>query len=370
MSGKLSDSPDLSDQTHDDVELGQALDDMWDDEDDDNLSQSINPLPEGDDADEEENEQEKHNKPQASSTKGAGDNGNSTEPSRSHHTAVSNSCSRGRTGEPSSSNLIEGIGSRDGRAGDPSNSSHLRDLGSSQERAGEPSNSDHLGGSGSSRLKPTAVNGSSSIENLSKEVLFRILSFLSTEDLMAASRCSSTLTMLASDDVLWRRHYMQRFGTGAANAVSGFWKLSYMSLDAEEFDQTVSGVPEDLKDLYIEMQRAKRQSVCRMCVDDYAPMPKCFVQQRLGEWRREKGFSEAQAQRPKLSRKGGVCPCSGMATRRMVTCYEEQQLRRENPEDEGDDYLGPTGALGKAWHDAYYCDSEKELLQKCGVAMR
>ncbi|KAM5347189.1 hypothetical protein ACJ41O_010194 [Fusarium nematophilum] len=74
------------------------------------------------------------------------------------------------------------------------------------------------------RLAPTPYDPPSRdiLTNISSELLLRILSFLSSSELLSISRTSHRLYRLSSDPHLWREHYYERFVLPRALRIPGF----------------------------------------------------------------------------------------------------------------------------------------------------
>jgi len=68
-------------------------------------------------------------------------------------------------------------------------------------------------------------SGRAPLEVMPREVLMRVWSFLSAEDLTSCARVSRALAHLASEPVLWRRLYCARWGRGQGQRAPANWKV-------------------------------------------------------------------------------------------------------------------------------------------------
>ncbi|GFP81528.1 F-box protein skip31 [Phtheirospermum japonicum] len=91
------------------------------------------------------------------------------------------------------------------------------------------------------------------------ELLFHILKFLSSEDLVSCSLVCRHLNCAASDESLWRRLYCMRWGLlPPEKPRECAWKKLYIQRDEDDMTEFVRGCPSEFKEYYIQMQVAKR----------------------------------------------------------------------------------------------------------------
>lgn len=60
---------------------------------------------------------------------------------------------------------------------------------------------------------------------LPRELLLRVLAFVSADDLLAAARTCRALRDVAGEEVLWRRLYCARWGKPRAQQGEASWKV-------------------------------------------------------------------------------------------------------------------------------------------------
>eukprot|EP00803_Ostreobium_quekettii_P011216 evm.model.scf_1791.1 EVM.evm.TU.scf_1791.1 scf_1791:4917-11254(-) len=247
----------------------------------------------------------------------------------------------------------------------------------------------------------------SPLRGIPPEVVLKILSCLSAADLVQCQQVCKAFWGIASDDSLWRRLYLFRWGQ-AAYSEGGLdgrtWKTLYGERDAVEMEETVAAAPVEAADMYSEMQRAKRHK--SLGVGQYVELAlgiaDIHLVQRVSEWLKSHGFPEVP--RPKtdhclppgpyvqigdafICEKSGyvhicgescrecvvdpttdslVCPISGRSVERMITEWEENQMMGDKAEDGFEEF---NGRLGRAYAAGYNCSNEYELRRVCGVKL-
>ncbi|CAL5227112.1 g10021 [Coccomyxa viridis] len=255
-------------------------------------------------------------------------------------------------------------------------------------------------------LLPGSLQGS--LQVFPSELVFRVLSFLSAEDLTAAAPVCRHFRIAACSNMLWRRLFDARFGslreeTDAAKEWERplAWKDRYMARDAAELKEVLQSVSDMLKPFYAQMTAAKRS--VSLGVMENLHLAEAQSAGQVAAWRKSRGLpmlgpapadtckarccfmqlsntvyvcercglahfcGEACTERV-LDRSCDlpVCPISGCCFSRMVFPWEEggDMDPRDHKGDEGvteaaDD--GMAGRLATAYVDGYNCTSEAEL---------
>lgn len=242
------------------------------------------------------------------------------------------------------------------------------------------------------------------LESLPKEIMFRVLAFLSAHDLSLLAHSCCTFRVACSEDALWRRLFCARWGQGSDKAYSQTWKEHYFEQDAEDLAETRRRMPDGLEEMYLQMQLAKRQQVLsRAVVDDMMVTPESIESQRIVAWQKSHGWDGGSKPRPDLAQplrfhqigdffcceENGwihhcdafckerivdkasdmlVCPISGYVTNRYMTEWEVDGRCEDDFPEEFNEETG--GRLANAYLAGYYCEDERELRRVCGVQLR
>ncbi|BDA41000.1 F-box protein SKIP31 [Coccomyxa sp. Obi] len=249
------------------------------------------------------------------------------------------------------------------------------------------------------------------------EMLFRILSFLSAEDLTSTAQACRYLRSATSSGVLWRRLFLARWGPirDELDTVKEWerpptWKERYMERDALELQEVCGSVSELMRPFYAQMTAAKRSISLGLNHPEDLPLVNAQYAGRVVTWRRARGLpisapehhtcqgrcryielgkwvfvceqcgwahlcGDACTERVMDSSSDfmPVCPISGRAFPRMMTWVEEEMDMRDKQGDEGAyDYqedFSTAGRLARAYVAGYNCTNEEELRQVCGVAL-
>uniref|UniRef100_A0A061RD93 F-box protein skip31-like n=1 Tax=Tetraselmis sp. GSL018 TaxID=582737 RepID=A0A061RD93_9CHLO len=256
------------------------------------------------------------------------------------------------------------------------------------------------------------------LEQLPQAVLSRILCCLSAESLVSLAQTSKSMRAFASDDSLWRRLYVARWGRPNHKQLQAYrlqgavsWKSYYMRRDAKEAGESLERIPEDMRAACQQMHLALRKTTVPL--DPNATMDGLAVADaaeadRVVQWRRQHGLPDTVAfhscvgpgkppQGCKYARVGDalvcertgwahicddtcterivnsksgmmVCPISGRCFDTMMTEAEEAAEAMRAPEVQDDDYF-EKGTLGRSFQAGYSCSNERDLQLFCGVKL-
>ncbi|GLC34981.1 protein ubiquitination [Pleodorina starrii] len=151
---------------------------------------------------------------------------------------------------------------------------------------------------------------------LPREMLLRVLSLMPATGLTACACVCKTLAALASDDTIWRRLYIARWGKPSQQARgSTQWKRAYLDADGEEWEATTrgsgtggSGPGADdpaMGAIFLDMLRAKRDTAPdRRQMDRHLEADPGDIAAKVAAWRRARGFADPGAG-------GGAAAASG-----------------------------------------------------------
>ncbi|KAL8499553.1 hypothetical protein ACS0TY_022485 [Phlomoides rotata] len=126
------------------------------------------------------------------------------------------------------------------------------------------------------------------------ELLYHILKFLSSEDLVSCSLVCRFLNFAASDESLWRRLYCMRWGLlPPKRPRECAWKKLYIQRDVEDMAEFVRNCPSEFKEYYIQMQVAKRsQAPNRSQVNDDCIILDKTLADQVSMWKSSRGLAE------------------------------------------------------------------------------
>ncbi|XP_047974866.1 F-box protein SKIP31 isoform X1 [Salvia hispanica] len=234
------------------------------------------------------------------------------------------------------------------------------------------------------------------------ELLYHILKFLSSEDLVSCTLVCRFMSFAASDESLWRRLYCMRWGLlPPKKPRECAWKNLYIKRDEEDMAEFVRSCPTEFKEYYIQMQVAKRsQAPNRSQVNDDRIILDKTLADQVSIWKSSRGLTETAVPNHACSgenctyyqigdvfvcEKTGnvhvcddtckdvimdptnellVCTISGRCFDRLISPDEmepdvEQQQAAANDEAE-EPFMG-SGRFARAYLLGYNCDDEKEL---------
>ncbi|KAL3844397.1 hypothetical protein ACJIZ3_001800 [Penstemon smallii] len=127
------------------------------------------------------------------------------------------------------------------------------------------------------------------------ELLYHILKFLSSEDLVSCSLVCRFLNLSAADESLWRRLYCMRWGLLPPKKLRECaWKKLYIQRDEDDMAEFVRNCPSEYKEYYIQMQVAKRSQAPHpsQVNDDRIILDKTLADQ-VSTWKSSKGLTDA-----------------------------------------------------------------------------
>ncbi|KAK4401045.1 F-box protein SKIP31 [Sesamum angolense] len=127
------------------------------------------------------------------------------------------------------------------------------------------------------------------------ELLYHILKFLSSEDLVSCSLVCRFLNFASSDESLWRRLYCMRWGLLPPKKVRECaWKKLYIQRDEEDMTEFVRSCPSEFKEYYIQMQVAKRSQAPNPSLvnDDHIILDKTLADQ-VSMWKSSRGLADS-----------------------------------------------------------------------------
>ncbi|GAX74178.1 hypothetical protein CEUSTIGMA_g1627.t1 [Chlamydomonas eustigma] len=240
-----------------------------------------------------------------------------------------------------------------------------------------------------------------------KEVLVKILSFLSADDLSKVAQTCSLLQTLSCEPLLWCRLFFSRWGLTEETSEKVNWKALYYEADEKETNHAVRSAPDELQSVFWDLQRAKRATcLSRMGgMNDIGFIPKSEVQLLLAEYRQTHGFSAAPSKKPdlKLKKLGfhrigrntfvcedtgwahtcdqecgeglidaeGVitCPVTGLTSQCLMSKHEERALQRCSAEADSAYHAADLELQGfsaaRYYSEGYYAD-EREMRMRYG----
>ncbi|KAL0447647.1 UNVERIFIED_CONTAM: F-box protein SKIP31 [Sesamum latifolium] len=126
------------------------------------------------------------------------------------------------------------------------------------------------------------------------ELLYHILKFLSSEDLVSCSLVCRFLNFASSDESLWRRLYCMRWGLLPPKKLRECaWKKLYIQRDEEDMAEFVQSCPSEFKEYYIQMQVAKRSQAPNPSLvnDDRIILDKTLADQ-VSIWKSSRGLAD------------------------------------------------------------------------------
>ncbi|KAG0558763.1 hypothetical protein M758_10G049000 [Ceratodon purpureus] len=241
------------------------------------------------------------------------------------------------------------------------------------------------------------------------ELFQNILRFLSSEDLSTCTSVCRFLRRAASDESLWRKLYCLRWGPparpdGRKEPRGSAWKKLYFERDHADMAEFVRNTPGEFRDLFIQMQAAKRsQAPSKSQVYDDLVVVDTSIADQITAWRRSQSLADVytgdhscsgstcsyyQIGDVFLCEKTGrahvcddtcketvldssndllVCTVSGRCFDRWLSPAEEngaefsqQQADANAAAEEGEPFLG-SGRLGRAYLLGYNCVDDREL---------
>ncbi|KAI3468515.1 hypothetical protein Pfo_025178 [Paulownia fortunei] len=240
------------------------------------------------------------------------------------------------------------------------------------------------------------------------ELLFHILKFLSSEDLVSCSLVCRFLNFAAADESLWRRLYCMRWGLlPPKKPRECAWKKLYIQRDEEDMAEFVRNCPSEFKEYYIQMQVAKRSQAPHpsRVNDDRIILDKTLADQ-LSMWKSSRGLADTVVINHACSgesctyyqigdvfvcEKTGnvhvcddtckdvimdptnellVCTISGRCFDRLISPAEmepDAEQQQVGATDEAEPFMG-SGRFARAYLLGYNCEDEKELeaaLRSC-----
>ncbi|KAI3453909.1 hypothetical protein Pfo_010572 [Paulownia fortunei] len=233
------------------------------------------------------------------------------------------------------------------------------------------------------------------------ELLYHILKFLSSEDLVSCSLVCRFLNFAASDESLWRRLYCMRWGLLPPKKLRECaWKKLYIQRDDEDMAEFVRNCPSEFKEYYIQMQVAKRSQAPHpsQVNDDRIILDKTLADQ-VSMWKSSRGLAETVVLNHACSgesctyyqigdvfvcEKTGnvhvcddtckevimdptnellVCTISGRCFDRLLSPAEmepDAEQQQGGVTDEAEPFMG-SGRFARAYLLGYNCEDEKEL---------
>ncbi|KAH6790985.1 hypothetical protein C2S51_005991 [Perilla frutescens var. frutescens] len=233
------------------------------------------------------------------------------------------------------------------------------------------------------------------------ELLYHILKFLSSEDLVSCSLVCRFMNFAASDESLWRRLYCMRWGLMPPKKPRECaWKKLYIKRDEDDMAEFVRTSPTEFKEYYIQMQVAKRSQAPNpsQVNDDRIILDKTLADQ-VSTWKSSRGLTETVVQNHACSgesctyyhigdvfvcEKTGnvhvcddtckdvimdptnellVCTISGRCFDRLLSPDEmepDAEQLQAGATDEAEPFMG-SGRFARAYLLGYNCEDEKEL---------
>ncbi|KAK6129884.1 hypothetical protein DH2020_036355 [Rehmannia glutinosa] len=233
------------------------------------------------------------------------------------------------------------------------------------------------------------------------ELLYHILKFLSSEDLVSCSLVCRFLNFAASDESLWRRLYCMRWGLLPPKKLRECaWKKLYIQRDEDDMAEFVRNCPSEFKEYYIQMQAAKRSQAPHpsQVNDDRIILDKTLADQ-VSMWKSSRGLAETVVLNHACSgescsyyqigdvfvcEKTGnvhvcddtckevimdpsnellVCTISGRCFDRLLSPAEmepDAEQQQGGATDEAEPFMG-SGRFARAYLLGYNCEDEKEL---------
>ncbi|KAK6129819.1 hypothetical protein DH2020_036405 [Rehmannia glutinosa] len=233
------------------------------------------------------------------------------------------------------------------------------------------------------------------------ELLYHILKFLSSEDLVSCSLVCRFLNFAASDESLWRRLYCMRWGLLPPKKLRECaWKKLYIQRDEDDMAEFVRNCPSEFKEYYIQMQAAKRSQAPHpsQVNDDRIILDKTLADQ-VSMWKSSRGLAETVVLNHACSgesctyyqigdvfvcEKTGnvhvcddtckevimdpsnellVCTISGRCFDRLLSPAEmepDAEQQQAGVTDEAEPFMG-SGRFARAYLLGYNCEDEKEL---------
>ncbi|KAL7159755.1 hypothetical protein ABFS83_01G049100 [Erythranthe nasuta] len=269
-------------------------------------------------------------------------------------------------------------------------------------------NNDNARVSSGSRQFPKRIE-TGMFSQIPPELLFHILKFLSSEDLVSCSLVCRFLSFAAADESLWRRLYCMRWGIMPPKSPrESAWKKLYIKRDEEDMSEFVRTCPSEFKEYYIQMQMAKRSQtpLPSQVNDDRIILDKTLADQ-VYMWKSSKGLTDTMVVNHACSgesctyyqigdvfvcEKTGnvhvcddackeiimdptdellVCTISGRCFDRLLSAAEMEpdavifsyrlDLQQQvGAPDEAEPFMG-SGRFARAYLLGYNCDDEKEL---------
>ncbi|XP_051151634.1 F-box protein SKIP31 [Andrographis paniculata] len=232
------------------------------------------------------------------------------------------------------------------------------------------------------------------------ELLFHILKFLSSEDLVSCLLVCKFLNFAAADESLWRRLYCMRWGLlPPKKPRECAWKKLYIQRDKEDMVEFARNCPSEFKQYYIQMQVAKRSQAPNLSQvnDDRVILDKTLADQ-VSMWKSSRGLPDNVIVNHACSgesctyyrigdvfvcEKTGnvhvcddtckeiimdptnellVCTISGRCFDRLLSPAEEVDTEQQQGGvgDEAEPFMG-SGRFARAYLLGYNCEDEKEL---------
>ncbi|XP_073021046.1 F-box protein SKIP31-like [Primulina eburnea] len=237
--------------------------------------------------------------------------------------------------------------------------------------------------------------------NIPPELLYNILKFLSSEDLVSCSLVCRFFNFAASDESLWRRLYCLRWSLLSPKKLRECaWKKLYIQRDEEDMVEFVRSCPNEFKEYYIQMQVAKRSQAPNLSQvnDDRIILDKTLADQ-ISSWKSSRGLSDTVEVNHACSgesctyhhigdvfvcEKTGnvhvcddtckevvmdptdellVCTISGRCFDRLLSPSEmeyDADQQQGGVADEAEPFMG-SGRFARAYLLGYNCEDEKEL---------
>ncbi|KZV31492.1 hypothetical protein F511_07343 [Dorcoceras hygrometricum] len=237
--------------------------------------------------------------------------------------------------------------------------------------------------------------------NIPPELLYHILKFLSSEDLVSCSLVCRFFNFAASDESLWRRLYCLRWSLLPPKKLRECaWKKLYIQRDEEDIVEFVRNCPNEFKEYYFQMQVAKRTQAPNLSQvnDDRIILDKTLADQ-ISSWKSSRGLSDTVEVNHACSgetctyyhigdvfvcEKTGnvhvcddtckevvmdptdellVCTISGRCFDRLLSPSEmeyDADQQQGGVADEAEPFMG-SGRFARAYLLGYGCEDEKEL---------
>ncbi|GFP79381.1 F-box protein skip31 [Phtheirospermum japonicum] len=233
------------------------------------------------------------------------------------------------------------------------------------------------------------------------ELIYRILKFLSSEDLVSCSLVCRFLNFAAADESLWRHLYCMRWGLLPPKKLRECaWKKLYIQRDEDDMAEFVRNCPSEFKEYYIQMQVAKRSQTPHpsQVNDDRVILDKTLADQ-VSMWKSSRGLAETVVLNHECSgesctyyqigdvfvcEKTGnvhvcddtckevvmdptnellVCTISGRCFDRLLSPAEMEPDAEQQQgviTDEAEPFMG-SGRFARAYLLGYNCEDEREL---------